>query len=238
MKKRRTRRRSFVCLSLSRPGERRDPYAATSRWCDMAADFCGNERQGLWVPAFAGTTAGVRLRGFRGLFRYRAGIEALGVDVAVDEFDHGHRGVIAIAKTGLDDAGIAALAVLVAGGENVEQLFGLIEVAHLGDRLPPHGETALLAERDQLLHDRAQFLRLRQRGDDLLVLDQRRAHIGEHRAPVLGGAIELAMNLAVTHGLFLNTCSVATARRTCCAGGPPAFAPSFRGAREREPGIS
>src|SRR5205814_3184147 len=64
-------------------------------------------------------------------------------------------------------------------------------------------KTALLAERDQLLHDRAQFLRLRQRGDDLLVLDQRRAHIGEHRAPVLGGAIELAVNPAVTHGVSL-----------------------------------
>src|SRR5260221_3619892 len=103
MKKRRTRRRSFVCLSLSRPGERRDPYAATSRWCDMAADFCGNERQGLWVPAFAGTTAGVRLRRFRGLFRYPARILAPGVDVAVDEIDDRPRGAIAITTDGLDD---------------------------------------------------------------------------------------------------------------------------------------
>jgi hypothetical protein len=55
---------------------------------------------------------------------------------------------------------------------------------------------------NNFLHDRAQFLCLRQRGDDLLVLDQRRAHIGKHRAPVLGGAIELAVNLAVTHGVL------------------------------------
>src|ERR1019366_799119 len=138
---------------------------------------------------------------FRGLFLHRTGVEALGIDVAVDEFDHRHRRVVAVAKAGLDDAGIAALAVLVAGGENVEQLSGLVEIAHLGDRLPAHRKTALLAERHQLFDDRAQFLRLRQRGDDLLVLDQRRAHIGKHRAPMFGGAIELAMNLAVTHGV-------------------------------------
>src|SRR6202040_2684683 len=142
------------------------------------------------------------LGGFRGLFLHRTGIEALGIDVAVDEFDHRHGRVIAVAEAGLDDAGIAALPVLVAGGQHVEQFPGLVEVAHLRDRLPAHGETALLAERDQLFHDRAQLLRLWQRGDDLLVLDQRRAHIGKHRAPMFGGAIELAMNLAVTHGVL------------------------------------
>src|SRR6201996_761360 len=46
---------------------------------------------------------------------HRAGILALGVDVAVDELDNRHRGVVAVAETGLDDAGVAALAVLVAG---------------------------------------------------------------------------------------------------------------------------
>jgi hypothetical protein len=56
------------------------------------------------------------------------------------------------------------------------------------------------------------------------VLDQRRAHIGEHRTPMLGGAVELPMNLAVTHDMFLKTCAVATARRTICSGGLPAFA--------------
>ncbi len=58
----------------------------------------------------------------------------------------------------------------------------MILVAHLADRLTAHSETALLAERDELLDDRAQFLGLGQRGDDLLVLDQRGAHVGEHRA--------------------------------------------------------
>src|SRR5215813_9096578 len=158
----------------------------------------------------------------------RTGILALGVDIAVDELDHRHRRVVAIAEAGLDDAGIAALAVLVAGRQRVEQLLGHLDVAHLTDRLTAHRKAALLAERDQLLHDRAQFLGFRQRGDDLLMLDQRRAHVGEHRAPMLGGAIELPMNPAVTHSLFLTFSSAATVRRTSCSGGLPAFARSFQ----------
>jgi hypothetical protein len=40
---------------------------------------------------------------------------------------------------------------------------------------------------------------------------------------MLGGAVELPMNLAVTH--VKSSISVAaTVRRTCCSGGPPAFA--------------
>ncbi len=155
------------------------------------------------------------------------GVLALGVDVAVDEFDHGHRRVVAVAEAGLDDAGVAALAVLVAGRQRVEQLPDLILVAHLGDRLAAHGQPALLAERDQLLHDRAKLLGLRQRGDDLLVLDQRGAHVCKHRAAMLGGAVELAMNLAVTHFCIPSIPFVATVRRTCCSGGLPAFAQVF-----------
>src|SRR6266568_5781836 len=90
------------------------------------------------------------LRRFGGLFLHRAGIQALGIDVAVDELDHGHRRVVAVAEAGLDDAGVAALAVLVAGRQYVEQLPDLVLVAHLGDRLAAHGEPALLAEGDQL----------------------------------------------------------------------------------------
>jgi hypothetical protein len=41
---------------------------------------------------------------------------------------------------------------------------------------------------------------------------------------MFGGAVELPMNLAVTHDIFLNIRSVATARRTISSGGPPAFA--------------
>src|SRR5262249_33412255 len=109
------------------------------------------------------------------------------------------RGVVAVTEAGLDDAGVAALAILVARRQRVEQLLDHVGVAHLGDRLAAVGEAALLAERDKLLDDRTQLLCLGQRGDDLLVLDQGCAHVAEHRAAMLGGAVELAMNLAVTH---------------------------------------
>src|SRR6185436_16634259 len=164
------------------------------------------------------------LRCFRFLFLHRARIQALGIDIAVDELDHGHRRVVAVAEAGLDDAGVTALAVLVAGRQRVEQLADLILVAHLADRLAAHGQPALLAEGNKLFDDRAQFLRLRQRGDDLLVLDQRGAHVGEHRLAMLGGAVELTMNLAVTHRTNSSCLCVATVRRTLCSGGLPAFA--------------
>src|SRR6202040_1364831 len=78
------------------------------------------------------------------LFLHRAGILALGIDVAVDEFDHGHRRVVAVAEAGLDEAGVAALAVLVAGRQRVEELADLFLVTHLADRLTAHREAALL----------------------------------------------------------------------------------------------
>jgi hypothetical protein len=60
-------------------------------------------------------------------------------------------------------------------------------------------QVAALAERDQLFDDRTQVLGLGQRGDDLLVLDQRRGHVGEHRFAVLGRAVELAVSVSVAH---------------------------------------
>jgi hypothetical protein len=42
---------TFVVPALSR-----DPYAVCSRFGKVAGAFQHNPRQGLWVPAFAGTT--------------------------------------------------------------------------------------------------------------------------------------------------------------------------------------
>ena len=39
-----------------RPCERRDPYAVSSLLCIGADALRNHGRQGLWVPAFAGTT--------------------------------------------------------------------------------------------------------------------------------------------------------------------------------------
>src|ERR1700759_4618018 len=145
---------------------------------------------------------------------HRAGILALGIDVAIDELDHRHRGVVAVAEAGLDDSGVTAVTVRITLRQHVEQLLDLIDIADFGDGLAAHGEPALLAERHELFDDRAKFLGLGQRGDDLLVLDQRGRHVGEHRAAMLGGAVELAVNLAVTHETNSFFFGVATVRPT------------------------
>jgi hypothetical protein len=41
---------------MRRPGVRQDPYAEESRFGTGVDALCNNQRQGLWVPAFAGTT--------------------------------------------------------------------------------------------------------------------------------------------------------------------------------------
>src|SRR6516162_355401 len=134
-----------------------------------------------------------------GLRLHRSGVLPFRLHVAIDEFDDRDGGGIAIAEAGLEDAGIAAVAVLVAGTEHLEQFLDHGDVAHLRDRLAARVQVATLAERDQFLDDRPQVLRLRQRGHDLLVLDERRRHVGEHGAAMLAGAIELAMGVSVTH---------------------------------------
>ncbi len=45
-----------MSLLQRRPGERRDPYAVPCRSRDGGETFGNNAQQGLWVPAFAGTT--------------------------------------------------------------------------------------------------------------------------------------------------------------------------------------
>src|ERR1700677_671923 len=55
-----------------------------------------------------------------GLLLTRPRIFALGVDVAIDEFDHRHRGVVALPEARLHYARIAALAVLLARVDNAQ----------------------------------------------------------------------------------------------------------------------
>jgi hypothetical protein len=45
-------------LSTGRPGERRDPYAVSLRFCSGVDALLSYRRYGLWIPAFAGTTRG------------------------------------------------------------------------------------------------------------------------------------------------------------------------------------
>ncbi len=138
-------------------------------------------------------TAGFR---FAAALLDRAGIQPLRIDVAIDEFDHRNRRGIAVAEAGLHHAGIAAVALLVARADHVKELLDHGEVAHLRDRLAAGMQAAALAERDQLLHHRAQILRLRQRRDDLLMLDQRGGKVRQHRLAMIRPPAEFAVVLA------------------------------------------
>src|ERR1700704_3538729 len=77
---------------------------------------------------------------------HRAGIQALGIDVTLDELDHCDRRVVAVAKARLHNAGIAAVAVLVARTQHVEQLLHHGNVANLRDRLAPRMQAAAISE--------------------------------------------------------------------------------------------
>src|SRR4051794_2644400 len=136
-----------------------------------------------------------------------------------------------MAEARLEDTGVAALAVLVAGAQHVEQLLDHGDVADLRDRLAAGVQVAALAQRDELLHHRAKLLGLGQRGGDLLMLDQRRAHIAEHRLAMLRRAVELAVNLAVTHRIIPSSSLCRDGSSDAVSGGLPAFALKINHAR-------
>jgi hypothetical protein len=56
---------------------------------------------------------------------------AFGVHIAVDQFDHRDRRVIAVAETGLEHAGVTAVAILVARADHLKELLDDVDVAHL-----------------------------------------------------------------------------------------------------------
>src|SRR5258706_2121136 len=118
----------------------------------------------------------------------------------VDEFDEGHRCVVADAEAHLEDARVAARARLVARAELAEQLGDDIAIAGSIECEAPVRERRLLGQRDQRLDDAAQFLGLGDRGLDRLVREQRVAHVAQHRLAMLAGAVEFAKSVTVTHG--------------------------------------
>ena len=62
----------------------------------------------------------------------RYGYSKVGVDVAIDKLDDRQRGVVAVAEASFQDAGVAALAVLVALCERIEELHDDIVFLELG----------------------------------------------------------------------------------------------------------
>src|SRR5262249_15598957 len=92
-------------------------------------------------------------------------------------------------------------------------------------------QTAAFAERDHPLGHPPQLLRLGVGRLDLLVLEQRRHHVAQQRAPVGAGTAELAAGVAVPHSPIVLTpratressrgpCARGSCRAPCPATGP------------------
>src|SRR5688572_5584275 len=96
-------------------GSERPPAAGTR--AARAGSGCGRGRLALVVA-----------------HRRRAGILSFGCNIAVDELDHRHRRIVAVAEAGLEDPHVAAGATLVAGAQHVDQLGRCRLVAGLGDQ--------------------------------------------------------------------------------------------------------
>src|SRR5690242_14084082 len=96
-------------------------------------------RQTKWATPISGSPmnfsqviAGLCSVGFLGrTFLHRTRVEALGGGVAIDQLDDGHGRVVAIAEARLEDADVAAIAVLVTRADDAEELLHLGLVAHL-----------------------------------------------------------------------------------------------------------
>ncbi len=122
----------------------------------------------------------------------------------VDELDVRHRRAVADAEAALQDARVAALALAVTRAELDEELADRDLVAKTRKSEAAIGDAVGLGERDQRLGDATQFLRLRQRGADQFVLEQRGRHVLEHRFAMAARAVEFAARFHVTHDEFLD----------------------------------
>src|SRR3984885_14365561 len=101
--------------------------------------------------------------------------------------------------TELDHPRVAAVAILEARRDLVEQLLDRLMRLQRRKRAAAGGEIVLFAERDHPVRDAAQFLGLGIGGLDSLVTNQREHHVLEQRLAMRRGAIELAARIKMTH---------------------------------------
>ena len=120
---------------------------------------------------------------------------------ALDELEEDHLGRVRPARAQLEDAGVAALALRVAGGDLLEQLVDdELVLAEAGHRQAAGVAVALLGEGDQPLQLGLDGLGLGLGRLDALVVDHLAAEVHEQRLAVRRVARQLALLLAVAHG--------------------------------------
>src|SRR5687767_12027467 len=118
---------------------------------------------------------------------------------ALDQLDARHLGAVTLPVTGLEDPGVAALSGGVPRTDLLEQLVGDVALLHVPHREAAGVERALLRLRDQLLDEGPQLLRLRFRGLDRAVLQQRLRETAHEGELLLARPAQLASGLGVPH---------------------------------------
>ncbi len=121
----------------------------------------------------------------------------------LDQLDIRHGRVVAHAEAHLQDARVAARAGLEARAQFVEQLGHAVAVAQTVEGQAAVRHRVFLGQGDHGLDHAAQFLGLRQRGLDGLVLDERVHHVLQHRQAVRCRAVQFTESVSVAHGAFL-----------------------------------
>src|SRR5207248_660964 len=120
--------------------------------------------------------------------------------IEVDELEINHLGCVAGSVAELDDPGVAARSVGHPRPDVVEQLVHHLLGAEHGERLTARVKVATPAERDHLLGEGLDGLRLRLGRPDPAVLDERARQVGVQRLAVRRIAAELLPCASVAHG--------------------------------------
>src|SRR6185436_8413470 len=96
--------------------------------------------------------------------------QALGAEQLHDR----HLGAVPLALSELEGAGVAAGPAREPRAERGEEFLHHVTVGHLRRHQPPRVQIVTARQRDELLRERTQLLRLRQRGANALVTEERR----------------------------------------------------------------
>src|SRR3954447_8312023 len=117
------------------------------------------------------------------------------------QLEEAHLRRVRPARTELEDARVATVALDVPRGDLVEQLVDReLVLPERRQSLATRVQITALGERDELLDLRLDRLGLRLAGLDALVLDDLLAEVGEQRLAMRGAARELVAGLLMAHG--------------------------------------
>ena len=137
-----------------------------------------------------------------------------------DQLDDRQLGAVPQAGPQLEGAGVAARTRREARPESVEQLLHDLLVAHLPQDPPAGVQVVPARQGDQALRERPQLLRLRERGGEPLMAEERGGQVPEQGPAVAFLAAELAVADVVAHATPIPPWASGGDRSSCRATDP------------------